>query len=175
MRVNRSLLAVAALPLLGGCHWLVVGDSISAISAPVIADVMPGDGKIDGDPGRNVDTHDFAVDTHRTALWRNLHLVEPGGWVILQDDGTDATYASTRRWVLDASRLVPDDRCIAWVLPVDDTVAAAIRDHADAQPCHSFADWGAAVDDNPNLLHDHVHPNVAGVHVLADLIREATS
>lgn len=108
---------------------------------------------------------------------------QPDGWVVIQDNGARTTNPDWRRLMREIVAAVPDDRCLAGVLPVYWPVGASngntsydaqltkmiimIEEFAQ-QPCHAYIGWHVAVSRDPLLLRDAQHPSAAGVTWLAN-------
>lgn len=124
-----------------------------------------------------------------TAVADVIPLIEPGGWLVVELGTNDARSDGTNPWiprietdtfgqfVADTAAMLPDDRCLAWVIPwVPDQpdrsvqIAAEIRDHIVDQPCHTVIDWASTVQARPGLVPDGVHPDPIGSVVLAGMI-----
>ena len=156
-------LVLPALYLLTGCHQMV-GDSITWASKDVFEARIPNS-QADGVAGRSPDT-----------------TLNPGEWLIVQDDGEHMDYLTQAMWMAWVGYHLPDDRCLMWVTPWDQIktdvtveVANAIREYADdVQPtCWAVADWAAVVSLEPELLGDGIHPTEDGVSRLVDIIKGA--
>lgn len=110
--------------------------------------------------------------------------VAPGGWLVMEI-GTNDIYSGVpvedyRAFVAGTVEALPDDRCLAWVIPwvpgqADRNVAfeAVLREEVPVQECSALVDWGAVAEVSPQLLSDGIHPNDAGATVLSTLIYSA--
>jgi lysophospholipase L1-like esterase len=106
----------------------------------------------------------------------------PGGWLVVELGINDiASGMNVRRFgnfVKWVASILPDDRCLAWVLPWSDRWApesaafgVEIKERILAQPCHATVPWADVVQLVPGLLlSDDVHATARGGTVLAGLI-----
>lgn len=156
---------------------LLVGDSVAWRAADELADLRP-DWTLDAVPGRLVQDLGARLErylaTHRPPAVVVVALgTNPGsGWVL-------GDY-------LDAAELLPARTRVVWVTPhrtADDArgnpswlvgevrrVENAMRRAAGQHPGSCLVDWSAAVEADPGLLLDGVHPTRPGEVELARLV-----
>lgn len=110
-----------------------------------------------------------------------IPLVEPGGFLVVQDNGINASDAQWRALLREIVDDLADDRCLVGVLPVflhadpAVTAAAAVRANImvaefSRQPCHDWIRWNQKVAADPSLVYDGQHPSAAGRAWLASQI-----
>jgi hypothetical protein len=177
--MKRNLtIATAALAMLAmtGCQRINIGDSIFALSQP------SGD-HTDSQAGRGA--YNQGVDqnlTHSQVVATLVPYLDPGGVLVMEEDGTydngagisgEETPESYRRFVDEVVAVLPDDRCLVWVLPFnvfaqerDAAFAAQIEAGLQAQPWSATVPWNQIAAANPHLLADGLHPNQAGANAL---------
>lgn len=153
------------------------GDSILHLVRPSIG---APDRWFDTEQGRDAYTPGNMGRASTLTIWPTvLRSSQPGGWVIIQDNGMHVTES---RW-RDLMRLIvtqlPDNRCLLGVFPVylarfDQALstdaarkATIMAQEFSRQPCHSFVYWNSAVLANSNLVYDGQHPNTYGIQWLA--------
>jgi len=110
------------------------------------------------------------------------------GWLVMEIGTNDIVSAVSiedyKAFVLTTVEMLPDDRCLAWVIPwvggdyqtVTDAVVQVLRDIVPQQPCHQLIEWGSVVSAaSTTLTTDGVHPNETGAAVLASMIYTTTN
>jgi hypothetical protein len=154
---------------------VVVGDSITADAKDELA--TQKDIYVDGIWGRGIDSNagGHTFPTLRTAVAAAAKKVKPQGWLVIQDDGGEGV--TTPEFVKYVTDLLPDDRCLAWVSPSNDTTGAAWLADSQAavtaglldQPCNAYIDW-YTVSHEQGVLHDGLHANQDGQWLYNHLI-----
>ena len=184
LTTRRGPVAVlaAALPLLTGCYrWVGIGDSVLFHTGGEVRNTLGPDGLVDVSIGRGPTSNPFGDTTVLEAVADRAPLVDPGGWQLVQDDGSHATPASFRAMVADVNALVPDDVCIAWVAPYnvweqrrDAALAAALRSAGARHPCNVVVPWDEVAAADPTAyLTDGLHPTIAGEVAFAEAVADA--
>jgi hypothetical protein len=160
------------------------GDSILNLVGTQLAST---DRWFDTEPGRQpyLDGIDHRYST--AAIWPELlSRSRRGGWVVIQDNPA-ATVANTtpeewRTLLRTIVQELPDDRCVAGVLPyfqssVDPVRASATVEFRNImvaelndQPCYAFILWDVAAAGHPEYIieGDGQHPSPAGATWLAN-------
>jgi hypothetical protein len=105
-----------------------------------------------------------------------------GGWVIIQDNALGVSEYAWRYLLDQIVTELPDDRCLAAVLPVFHPdwstgyyelvkrMAAIMIEEVSQQPCYQLIWWNTAVLADPTLVYDGQHPSAKGVRWLASWI-----
>jgi hypothetical protein len=164
-RATRALLAVLAISAVSGCHR-GVGDSVFAL----IASRMPHI-EMDASPGRSPEGSLNGATTGYQAVQQAIPEIDPGEWLVMEDDAATAAPTTLEEWadyVAYTVDMLPDDRCLLWVTPFNDSdahtdaKAQTVRDLVPTQPCSYVLDWHAAVRAQPWFVVDGVHPDQAG-------------
>lgn len=165
----------APLPVQAGHRVVIIGDSVSAASKAAF-EASIDDVYVSAVIGRGTDTSPFGGPTIREAVIALAGDVEPGGWLVIQDDGSPAI---TSVFVQQVANTLPDDRGLAWVSPDNyghpddvDASTTAVVGALPAQPIHAYIDWRSA--NVEGLTVDGLHPNDAGARVLAGLVHDVT-
>lgn len=183
---KRLALKLAVLPLavvvLSGCNAVMIGDSIFNMSRAELG------GFVDASDGRGADNAGLNGDplTGRQAIASLAPTVSVNGWLVIHLGTNDARSAETtaafRGFVQDTIARLPDDRCLAWVVPYNPQfpersaqIESALRDEIVEQQCHALIEWGPWVHANPALTVDGIHPTDEGKQVLAAMIATATN
>jgi hypothetical protein len=179
--VLRSFALASATLIFSGCNTVMIGDSIFNMSRDDLdGTVDASDGRGAYNAGLNGDplTGDEAVSALATTVVVKAWLVVGLGTNDARTEPSTAGFATFVRTTVDR---LPDDRCLAWVIPYNPqfpeasrTIEAAIRDNISAQPCHALVDWGATAQAHPELTVDGIHPTPAGRKVLSDMIKAVT-
>ena len=169
----RRVIAPLALLLLSGCYdWVAVGDSILYGQEDELRAELGDNGVLDALIAR-----DAAPDV----VDRLVDRLQPGGWLIVQDDGGSATVESYRAYVDHVVEVTPDDRCILWVLPFsvwqperDARFRDEIQAGLEAHPCHATIPWHEVAAAHPEeMTTDGLHPTEAGHRWIVAAIGEA--
>ena len=168
---------------------VIVGDSIidrtrAAYSSKYLIDAAAGRGLgFPGvsDPGLPADVSGIE------AVRRSIPLIEPGGWLVVELGTNDISQQVTTGLFLAQMQVVtdllPDDRCLVWVLPWRErrydralVYQSLIGQGVREQPCWRLVAWSAVNRQIPALFQaDGIHPTEAGGLVLAAMIRTAIS
>jgi hypothetical protein len=161
-------------------HVAGTGDSILAIAYSGIA---APDRWIDVEQGRQPYIAGMQGRASTSTIWPwVLRNSQPGGWVIIQDNGALTSDADWRALMRRIVTELPNDRCLLFVLPafhpawsraanLDASRRANIMvGEAAAQPCHDFVRWNQAVAADSTLVYDGQHPSAKGARWLAATI-----
>ena len=185
MRRLIALAALCAVPL-AGCRWVAVGDSILSDGVPQLHDAAGPGGYVDAEPWRA--PNGLGIQRKHTTN-RTIDLLIPtvdaGGWLIVEEAGDGVPAHDYLRFVDRTVAALPDDRCLAFVMPyaaahvpanygMDLPPSEEILPRLERQPCRAAVRWDLAAASDPGLLlSDGLHPSPRGQRVLAELIAEA--
>ncbi|GAA1349669.1 acyltransferase family protein [Falsarthrobacter nasiphocae] len=148
---------------------LFLGDSIVSTSAQGIVDRFP-DAAVDGVPNRKWDEAEALVKQHAADGTLPRAVVVDFG----TNGGVPDAGAVTR--VLDA--LGPDRAVVLMTIygqsTFIDAANAAYRDAAKGRPNVIIGEWHAAVKKDPSVLQaDGTHPDIAGLYLYGDVVKQA--
>lgn len=136
-------------------------------------------GQIRASGGRGANIPGSNGQTGQQVVAEMIPTIIPGGWLVVElginDIAQGVPAAAFGEWVVSVAEGLPDDRCLAWVLPWGrdwvagaQQYAAAITAAIGAQPCHAVIGW---VPTEPGYrTSDGTHLTPAGGDVLADMI-----
>ncbi len=179
----KKILALVMFLLLGAtaCNPVIVGDSIADMTRAEFSQAMPLS-LTDASPGRGAYNGGWGGQprTGLEAIKHNIQFVDDGGWMIVElgSNNMDWAYGAKTTFVAQVVAAVPDDICLGWVVPYSDYYgtdfrwAEAIYQEIQAQPCWDVIRWDLAVQFDPSLTYDWVHPSQKGKEVLAFLIEQ---
>ena len=154
---------------------IVIGDSLTSRTLAMTPSPWTyGQIRASGGRGAGIPGSDGATGRQVVETWAPQ--VIPGGWLVVElginDIAQGVTPEAFAEFVVSTADLLPDDRCLGWVLPWGrDYVtgarayAAAITAAIDAQPCHAVVGWVPTV--TGWRTSDGVHLTPAGGQVLA--------
>lgn len=156
---------------------LLLGDSVAWRAADELADLRP-DWELDAVPGRLVDDLRPRLDRyladHRPPAVLVVALgTNPGGGWVLGDylDAVAPLPAQTRVvWVTPHRETHADRGNPSWLVAEVRRVQQAMRRAAAIHPGSCVVDWSAAVQAEPDLLLDGVHPTRPGEQEFARLV-----
>jgi hypothetical protein len=160
--------------------WRVVGsgDSILGMTlgrpAPGTA-ALTDDYWIDVEYGRNAYTAGLGGRASHESIWDLvLSRSQPGGFIIIQDNGLGVSDGAWEILVERIVRTTPDDRTVVFILPVfhwmwsreyhiETTVRRNImKSIAVQQPKRCVIDWSKAVLGDRTMVYDGQHPSARG-------------
>lgn len=179
-----AVLLLAAIPVLAACNPVMVGDSIFDMMRSEATSRFP-DSKVNASPGRGAYNPGYGADpgTGLQAIQTELpNVTRPGGWLVVELGSNNLTFAQHERiwFIMQVVGLVPDDICIAWVVPwgvFNDVPAQAWGADLDQwlrnQPCYKVIHWEDVAPAHPEWFYDGVHPSAAGKQAMLCMIGQA--
>lgn len=156
----------------------IIGDSL-------ISRTMPSYhyGQIRASGGRGAYIPGADGQTARQVADTIIPTILPGGWLVMEiginDIAQGVSAAEFATFVTDVVYDLPNDRCLAWVLPwgieyqgVARSYVAPITSALRLQPCHALIGW--VPNQTGMRVSDGVHLTAAGGDRLAAMIYAAT-
>lgn len=184
--MNRKLiipLIVMLFPL-AACNPVAVGDSIMNSMRTEMSSLFGSNSKVNAADGRGAYNAGVNGDpgTGLQAIQNEVNNVEAGGWLIVELGSNNLSFTHDQRvwFIMQVVNIVPDNKCIAWVVPwgaFNDVPAQAWGDDLDAwlpnQPCYTVIHWEDIAPYHPEWFDDFVHPNALGRGWLTCIIGQA--
>lgn len=167
----------AQTPRISRTDLAIIGDSL--ISRTMGA-YDYGQIRASGNRGANIPGSDG--QTGQEVVAAMIPTIVAGGWLVVElginDIAQGVPAEAFGAWVVSVTEQLPDDRCLAWVLPWGRNwqvgavqYAAAITGAIGAQPCHAVIGW--VPTEAGYRVSDGTHLTPAGGDVLASMIYAA--
>lgn len=171
----------------------IVGASVTRLSAADLRRHVPGIVVSAYDGRSMIHRGYYGAPTIMDQIRAWLPTLKDSDWLIVEAAHGAVEPEVNRRYMVEVTRLVPNDVCLAWVIPStrylppgvgpptdwdyewwNAATAEVIREEIKRQPCHAVVDWGTKVAQVPSLVYDGRHPrSPAGTWWYAHLVHMA--